>query len=169
MGPSHFILFFVFPRWQKKMNMSISRKSCRICATPSSPSCTKELGGCPVGCQEECLGASLALEELEAGLLVPPSRRWIKLLPLLRSPAKRDGWVKTKKKRNISFKGENHCWFCFISAVASCLFGMPLCLRAPVSFYLHRASLFCFFLSLPLPAFFLHSVNGATPLSRLPN
>lgn len=56
----HSLKYSLF-RLLKRMNMSISKRSWRKCATPSSQRCTRVLEACLVVCQRVCLVASLEL------------------------------------------------------------------------------------------------------------
>lgn len=50
-------------RLLRKMSLSISKRSWRRCATPSSPSCTRVRVACQVGCPGDSQGAALHLEQ----------------------------------------------------------------------------------------------------------
>lgn len=72
----HSLKYTLF-RLLKRMSMSISKRSWRKCATPSSQRCTRVLEACLVGCQRACPVASLELvvQHLEADPLAQQSRK----------------------------------------------------------------------------------------------
>lgn len=69
-------------RLLRRMSLSISRRSWRRCATPSSLNCTRVQVACQVGCPGDSQGAALHLEE-EEDLLDQLLRKLTKLFKIV--------------------------------------------------------------------------------------